>query len=768
MPHSSRGHGARAAVDAPIGGRPPVPAPAAPDLTPLTGVRWLLGCWIVLAHTNVAGPLRALGLQMGTGALGLGFVVRTLARALDFCYVGTSGFLILGGYCLAWTAHDPVTGALRRSAGSFWGTRAVRFVPLLVLSQVLVLPFVLSGRGEHAAAVPTLGGFLANVVGLQAWAPAWVFTFNAPAWTLSVLFFCWLLYPAVAPRLLRLSPSAATLALLACWVYGLLLAAGYVLATGLMTRAWPDGPPTGMSMLHTHPLVRAPEFFGGVLLAHLHRRGARLTAVAPLPLAAVAVLVLAAGLLADGRLVPYALLHTGLLAPAIWALVIAVVEVRRASAPARGVLATCATRLVGWLATPPLQRLGRAWFSLYLLHWVPLGVVLPAARRLAHPLVGGVPRDAALALADLALSLVYAVAAAVASVWFHERLLAPFTRWLERRLATGALRLPRGVGPTLERGARGRAATGRTWHSALTAGTAAVLVGGLNSCDARRPPEGGSIARVPALPAAQAPLVLPDILVSDAEARLCAVPASAPTVGMALAQAPGVTAPTTAAAIRAGMSHNGAPPGGGGRDTLRIVVLGSSSTVGLGASAPDRAFPAVLERLLRTGAPGTPVSVVAAGVGGDDTWRMVARIDRDVVSRRPTLVVWQTGTNDALTGAAPETVTAGVTAGVTRLRAAGVEVLLLDAHVLPTAAVDTAAVARFDGVQAAIAEAATSAGVATVPRYAWSRAVIADGRPIRDLIGVDGVHMTELGHACTARLIAVGLFNAAIIAPQTR
>jgi lysophospholipase L1-like esterase len=263
--------------------------------------------------------------------------------------------------------------------------------------------------------------------------------------------------------------------------------------------------------------------------------------------------------------------------------------------------------------------------------------------------------------------------------------------------------------------------------------------------------------------------VLPDILVSDGEARVCAVPAGAPTVATALAQAPGATAPSTAAALRAGMPRNGAPPPAGDeRDTLRIVVLGSSSTAGAGASGPDRAFPAVLERLLRIGAPGTPVRVVPAGVGGDDTWRMVARIDRDVVSRRPTLAVWQTGTNDALNRATPDTVTAGVAAGVARMRAAGLEVLLLDAHVLPAAAADTAALARFDGIQAAVAAAATSAGVATVPRYAWSRAVIADGRRIADLIGVDGVHMTELGHACTARLIAVGLFTAAISAPPAR
>jgi acyl-CoA thioesterase-1 len=56
----------------------------------------------------------------------------------------------------------------------------------------------------------------------------------------------------------------------------------------------------------------------------------------------------------------------------------------------------------------------------------------------------------------------------------------------------------------------------------------------------------------------------------------------------------------------------------------QVVAVGASNTDGLGVGRAA-AFPAQLERLLR--ADGYPVSVVNAGVSGDGTGRMLARLD---------------------------------------------------------------------------------------------------------------------------------------------
>lgn len=78
------------------------------------------------------------------------------------------------------------------------------------------------------------------------------------------------------------------------------------------------------------------------------------------------------------------------------------------------------------------------------------------------------------------------------------------------------------------------------------------------------------------------------------------------------------------------------------RDSLgeTIVFLGDSLTAGTGAR-PQESIPSIL-------APGLPLPVVNAGVPGDTTAKALSRLDRDVLSKSPRLVVVMLGGNDAL------------------------------------------------------------------------------------------------------------------------
>jgi acyl-CoA thioesterase-1 len=73
-----------------------------------------------------------------------------------------------------------------------------------------------------------------------------------------------------------------------------------------------------------------------------------------------------------------------------------------------------------------------------------------------------------------------------------------------------------------------------------------------------------------------------------------------------------------------------------------IVCFGDSITAGVGA-APGEGYPARLSALL-----GTPV--IDAGVSGDTASAGLARLDRDVLSRDPWLVIVELGGNDFLRG----------------------------------------------------------------------------------------------------------------------
>src|SRR3954454_12950084 len=76
----------------------------------------------------------------------------------------------------------------------------------------------------------------------------------------------------------------------------------------------------------------------------------------------------------------------------------------------------------------------------------------------------------------------------------------------------------------------------------------------------------------------------------------------------------------------------------------QIVALGASSTAGYGVGAAA-AYPAQLQEILR--AKGRPMSVTAAGVSGDTTAGMLARLS-GAVPPGTKIVILQIAGNDAM------------------------------------------------------------------------------------------------------------------------
>ena len=82
-------------------------------------------------------------------------------------------------------------------------------------------------------------------------------------------------------------------------------------------------------------------------------------------------------------------------------------------------------------------------------------------------------------------------------------------------------------------------------------------------------------------------------------------------------------APPSLVAIEPALTHAATRIDRG--DPLKIVAVGSSSTSGTGASAPDLAYPARLAAELRARFPGLDVVVVNRGKGGEDAPQMMKR-----------------------------------------------------------------------------------------------------------------------------------------------
>lgn len=183
---------------------------------------------------------------------------------------------------------------------------------------------------------------------------------------------------------------------------------------------------------------------------------------------------------------------------------------------------------------------------------------------------------------------------------------------------------------------------------------------------------------------------------------------------------------------------------------LTILAFGSSSTEGSGASAPDRTYPARLEAHLREALPGAGLTVLNRGRGGEEVTEMLARLDREVLSAAPALVIWQAGANAVLRGMAPETFRAAMADGLARLQASGAEVVLMDSQRAPRI-LEVPQHPVFDALMQSLA------GDQQVPLFSraelmrrWEDA----GAPAAEFLGPDGLHHNDRGYDCLAGALA--------------
>jgi acyl-CoA thioesterase I len=206
-----------------------------------------------------------------------------------------------------------------------------------------------------------------------------------------------------------------------------------------------------------------------------------------------------------------------------------------------------------------------------------------------------------------------------------------------------------------------------------------------------------------------------------------------------------VALPNTARAIRLGKA-------------LVIVAIGSSSTQGVGASDPAHTYPALLAEELRRRWPDLAVTVINKGVGGEMAYQMLARFERDVLPYHPQLVIWQTGSNQALRSEDIEGYSDTIREGISRLKAASADIVLMDPQFAPR----LVARPKHQLIVDSIGAVANDMEVAVFRRFAVMRHLISsDQYTIEDIISSDGLHMNDVSYSCIARLLADSLVAAA-------
>lgn len=109
----------------------------------------------------------------------------------------------------------------------------------------------------------------------------------------------------------------------------------------------------------------------------------------------------------------------------------------------------------------------------------------------------------------------------------------------------------------------------------------------------------------------------------------------------------------------------------------QIVALGASNTAGYGVGASS-AFPAVLQELLR--AKGRPMSVSNAGISGDTTGGMLARLS-SAAPDGTRIVILQIGGNDRRKGISEAEAAANRSEIRKRLHARSIRIIEADSYI---------------------------------------------------------------------------------------
>ncbi len=184
---------------------------------------------------------------------------------------------------------------------------------------------------------------------------------------------------------------------------------------------------------------------------------------------------------------------------------------------------------------------------------------------------------------------------------------------------------------------------------------------------------------------------------------------------------------------------------------IRIVALGSTSTLGGGASGPDASYPARLQALLGHAIEGAEIKVVNKGVAKDSAVKMVDRFQADVIDTKAHMVIWETGTNDAVTRVAIDDFEASLDKGIQLAQKQGIDVILMT----PMYARNTAAIIDFSPYMDDMRAVAARHGISVFQRYEimehWART----GRvEFERLPKPERTRMADQVYDCLARLLA--------------
>ena len=185
---------------------------------------------------------------------------------------------------------------------------------------------------------------------------------------------------------------------------------------------------------------------------------------------------------------------------------------------------------------------------------------------------------------------------------------------------------------------------------------------------------------------------------------------------------------------------------------LHILAIGSAASAGLGMSSGIKSYPVQITDILESALKGVDVEITNRGVGGEVAQTSAERIRSEVALAKPDLVLWQLGTNDALSRVDPDQFSDIVKTTVDWLRDSQIDVVLVGLQYTSRFAKD----ASYDAIRAALTKIAADEKILYVRRYDAMK-FIAQTRANLHLMASDNFHLSDLGNQCMAEHVARAL-----------
>ena len=191
----------------------------------------------------------------------------------------------------------------------------------------------------------------------------------------------------------------------------------------------------------------------------------------------------------------------------------------------------------------------------------------------------------------------------------------------------------------------------------------------------------------------------------------------------------------------------------------KVLAIGSSSTVGVGASRPTNAYIAKLETNLESVFTNRDFAVVGKGMSGEVAEGQSARMKDTIAEVKPDLVLWQVGTNDAIRHVDLDTFKDCLRRTLAWLKHNNADVVLVDPQYSDELTKDT----FYAETVAAVAEVAREARVLLVDRFEAMRE-LSKARGDGFYLTSDNLHLNDNGHRCMAEQLARAIIAGVLLA----